>query len=250
MNDISQRYDKDVVVVETAYAFTLDDLYGHQNIFTAYEEEVSGYPATPEGQSRFLYDVMEIVRNVPDERGLGIFYWEPAWLGVDGAGWTAGEGNAWENQALFDFDGNALPGLLTFSPGYVPPEVEPRESEDEEPDEELEGRSLLSRDKPATASSSAGTGGGKNNAPENAVEDDDNTSWGIYEGVGAWWQVDFEEEVTIELIDFDFWNGKESILMEASDDGDTFTEVGEFNIEDSSTRLDLRKSRSPRSICA
>lgn len=32
MNDISQRYDKDVVVLETAYAFTLEDADGYPNI--------------------------------------------------------------------------------------------------------------------------------------------------------------------------------------------------------------------------
>jgi arabinogalactan endo-1,4-beta-galactosidase len=42
---------------------------------------------------------------------LGFFYWEGAWIPVKGAGWKTGEGNPWENQTLFDFQGNALETL-------------------------------------------------------------------------------------------------------------------------------------------
>jgi len=67
-----------------------------------------------QGQADFVRDVMEAVAQVPGGRGLGVFYWEPAWLGVKGAGWTQGEGNAWENQAMFDFNGEALESLNVF----------------------------------------------------------------------------------------------------------------------------------------
>ena len=39
-------------------------------------------------------------------------YWEPAWTAVEGNGWDPADpttGNAWENQAVFDFDGRLLP---------------------------------------------------------------------------------------------------------------------------------------------
>jgi len=63
---------------------------------------------------------------VPKAQGLGLVYWEPAWLPVDGASWasdagmeylqTSGNsGNAWENQALFDFNGDALAGWAAFA---------------------------------------------------------------------------------------------------------------------------------------
>jgi arabinogalactan endo-1,4-beta-galactosidase len=66
---------------------------------------------------------------VPGGRGLGIVYWEPAWLPVDGTTWAsrAGmeygddvvdeHGSSWANQALFDFDGNALPSLRALGGG-------------------------------------------------------------------------------------------------------------------------------------
>jgi len=123
LNDISARYDKDVLVVETAYAWTAETPSGpHHSIFQPGLAEVAGYPATPEGQASFLADLYATVAAVPDSRGLGAVYWEPAWLPVDGTTWASragmeygddvGEGgNTWANQALFDFDGNALPSL-------------------------------------------------------------------------------------------------------------------------------------------
>jgi len=113
MADISARYDKDLVVLEAAYAFTLEDADGHANLFPG--EEFGGYKASLHGQATAVRDVIEAVANVPEGRGLGIFYWEPEWIAVEGAGWASGEGNAWENQALFDFEGNALPSLNVFN---------------------------------------------------------------------------------------------------------------------------------------
>lgn len=113
--DISRRYDKDVAVFETAYAFTLADADGHPNIFGPQQARTAGYPVSVEGQAAALRAVFEAVAQVPGGRGLGVFYWEPAWLGVKGAGWTHGEGNAWENQAMFDFAGNALESLHVFA---------------------------------------------------------------------------------------------------------------------------------------
>src|SRR5699024_8869345 len=143
-----------------SYGFTLENADGHGNIFNAGLEEIAGYPATVEGQAKFLYDLLEVIKNVPNDRGLGFFYWEPAWLGVKGAGWVANEGNAWENQAMFDFDGNALESLKIFTDGYVAPEPAPRPSDPEpEKDPTLIDLILHSQNKPTSASSSAGDGG-------------------------------------------------------------------------------------------
>ena len=46
-------------------------------------------------------------------------WWEPAWTAVPGNGWDPTDpasGNAWENQAVFDWTGRALPALATFAP--------------------------------------------------------------------------------------------------------------------------------------
>ena len=80
------------------------------------------FAMTKEGQCEFMKAFLTAVEQVPDNMGRGFFYWEPAWLPVAGSGWAtkaaleyikeAGPcGNEWANQALFDYEGNALPAL-------------------------------------------------------------------------------------------------------------------------------------------
>lgn len=115
LNDIARRYNKDVLIVETAYAWTLQDADGHPNIFGDENLQwTAGYVASVRGQTSFLRDLIKVLKQVPDGRGLGLFYWEGAWIPVKGAGWKTNEGNPWENQALFDFQGSALETLSVF----------------------------------------------------------------------------------------------------------------------------------------
>lgn len=100
-----QKYGKDIVIVETAYPWTLDgadqanNLLGEDSLF-------GGYPATRRGQQRYLADLN---RAVVDNGGLGLVYWEPAWISSDcSTRW--GQGSHWENATLFDFQGRLLPG--------------------------------------------------------------------------------------------------------------------------------------------
>jgi arabinogalactan endo-1,4-beta-galactosidase len=119
LNDVATHYGKDIAVVETAYPFTLADKDGWENIIDLESELVAGYPATPDGQRAWVRDVMSIVRAVPDGHGLGIFYWDATWTGVPGNGWSPRDpasGNAWENQALFDFNDRLLPAMREFRP--------------------------------------------------------------------------------------------------------------------------------------
>jgi len=114
MGDVSRRYHKDVVIAETAYAFTLENSGGLPNVFGEKEQAIGGYEATVQGQATAIRDVMAAVVQVPEGRGLGAFYWEPDWFPVEGAGWKTGEGDNWANQAMFDAEGHALPSLNVF----------------------------------------------------------------------------------------------------------------------------------------
>lgn len=142
---ISTTFNKKVMVAETSYAYTDGDGDDHGNSIGEYDGSYAkDYPTTVQGQARALADVMQAVANVGDA-GLGVFYWEPAWIPVPGesweersalwekygAGWAssyaveydpddAGKyygGSAWDNQALFDYSGKPLASLKTF--GYV-----------------------------------------------------------------------------------------------------------------------------------
>ena len=134
MRDIALRYKKDMMIVETSACFTLDDYSVYEGLerderkSAAANEELARrveFPPTVQGQCDFLESLADVIRSVPDHRCKGFVYWEPAWLPVKGSGWAneaalayTGEkgpgGNEWANQALFDFEGNALPALDTF----------------------------------------------------------------------------------------------------------------------------------------
>ncbi|GAB7043277.1 MULTISPECIES: glycoside hydrolase family 53 protein [Catenuloplanes] len=114
--DLSTRYGKPVMVAETAYGFTLEEGDHETNIFNASLAAAGGYPATPRGQADALRDILTVVAGVPD--ALGVVYWEPTWTAVPGAGWDPADptsGDGWENQALFDYSGRALPALRVFT---------------------------------------------------------------------------------------------------------------------------------------
>jgi arabinogalactan endo-1,4-beta-galactosidase len=117
LRDLAYRYEKELIVVETAYAYTFADQDGWSNIIGRESQLVAGYPATVEGQANWLRDLMKVVANAPKGLGKGVFYWEPAWLGLPGCGWNPEDpttGNGWENQALFDFDGHVLSSMDMF----------------------------------------------------------------------------------------------------------------------------------------
>jgi arabinogalactan endo-1,4-beta-galactosidase len=102
-------------VVETAYAFTSEDNDNFENIIQSQGQP--GYLFTPDGQAKILADIMTIARSVPNGRCLGVMWWDATWIAVPGISWDPFDplsGNNWENQALFDFQNRALPGMKVF----------------------------------------------------------------------------------------------------------------------------------------
>jgi arabinogalactan endo-1,4-beta-galactosidase len=105
ITDLRSRYNKTVIVVETAYPWTLGWADWTQNVLGNAAQLHPGYPATPQGQRRFLSAVISAAQAAGAS---GVFYWGGDWIA------TAAEdtdGSPWENQALFDFDSLALPAL-------------------------------------------------------------------------------------------------------------------------------------------
>jgi len=108
VNDLAQRYSKEIIIVETAYPWTLDWYDNTQNIVGEQGQLLPGYPATVEGQENFLNDLIELVQNIPDNKGKGLFYWAPEWISVPSLG------SPWENVTLFDFTGELLNSISVF----------------------------------------------------------------------------------------------------------------------------------------
>ena len=125
MNDIAARYDKDVLIAETAFPFTTEPYDSEMMIFTESHADTVPYSIDPQGQQAFLQDLMETIQSVEGQRGLGFYYWEPTWISLTQAHWAKEAGihylhkndtssNVWANLAMFDYMGRALPVLKTI----------------------------------------------------------------------------------------------------------------------------------------
>jgi arabinogalactan endo-1,4-beta-galactosidase len=108
-----KRYSKEIMILETAYPWTADGNDSYNNIFGA-GQAISGYPLTQQGQKSLMHD---IVQQLISGGGLGMIYWEPAWISSEIKDlW--GTGSAWENCTFFDFDGNLHQGIDYMADDY------------------------------------------------------------------------------------------------------------------------------------
>ena len=108
LNDLSVRYERDIIIAEAAYPWTLQWNDNEHNKIGLEDQLHSGYYATVEGQKNYYADLMQVIRETPQERGTGVVLWEPAWITAPGFG------SPWENLTLFDFNGNVLPSISVF----------------------------------------------------------------------------------------------------------------------------------------
>ena len=111
INELSNQFQKSVLVLETAYPFTLQWNDNTHNILGLATQLLPEYEASEEGQGLFLDDLISLI----DENifGQGICYWAPDWIS------TNQFGSPWENQALFDFEGESLEALSVFDDATV-----------------------------------------------------------------------------------------------------------------------------------
>lgn len=115
IRDLYDRYSKEILVAEVAYPYTAengdDQLNASSFPFTNIPEE---YPPSIQSQADILQAVIYELKSIPDNKGIGFFYWQPDFIPVKGAGWKYGEGCEWDDQTLFDFKGNTLWSLDVF----------------------------------------------------------------------------------------------------------------------------------------
>jgi arabinogalactan endo-1,4-beta-galactosidase len=108
MNDLANRYNKDIIIVETAYPWTLQWFDNQHNLVGEQNQLHNGYPASVQGQASFLRDLMQIIRQVNNGKGKGLFYWAPEYISAPPFL------SPWENLTLFDFYGNTLKSMDVF----------------------------------------------------------------------------------------------------------------------------------------
>jgi arabinogalactan endo-1,4-beta-galactosidase len=111
IDELGNEFQKPVLIVETAYPFTLQWNDNTNNILGLETQLLENYEASEEGQFSFLHDLITLVNQ--NNYGLGICYWAPDWIS------TNQFGSSWENQALFDFDGELLDAISVFDNSSV-----------------------------------------------------------------------------------------------------------------------------------
>lgn len=135
---VSEQYGKKTCVLETSYAYTLEDGDGYGDS-VGEKDLVEGYAATMQSQVNCVRDVCAAAAAADS---MGVFYWEGAWIPVpvpeggsraevweqQGSGWASSYaakydpndaglyygGCSWDNQAFFDANGQALETLNVF----------------------------------------------------------------------------------------------------------------------------------------
>ncbi len=113
VSEFKNRYQKEIMILETAYQWTPDGNDSYNNIFGA-ADAITGYPLTQGGQKSIMHD---ITQQVASGGGIGVIYWEPAWISSEMKDlW--GQGSAWENCTFFDFSGSLHEGIDYMTDDY------------------------------------------------------------------------------------------------------------------------------------
>lgn len=73
-------YGKEVMVLETQYAYTDEDTDQCGNQFTSLSNYEKNYPVTIAGQANNFRNICNTVANVKNSAGIGVCYWEGAWI--------------------------------------------------------------------------------------------------------------------------------------------------------------------------
>ena len=103
LNNMAKKYGKEVMVVETNWPSYCP------NPSNAFPADVKSIPISVDGQTQWMKEVAKRVAAVPNGKGTGLFYWEPAWIANPGLGSSCG----W-NLMVGD-DGKVMSSLAVFA---------------------------------------------------------------------------------------------------------------------------------------
>ncbi len=110
LNALGTQFNKEIVIAETAYPFTLGWNDYTNNIIGLTSQILPEFPASEQGQQDFLTRIKTIVVN--SNKGIGVCYWGAEWVAYKGP--LSTNCSSWENQALWDFNFKALPAISAF----------------------------------------------------------------------------------------------------------------------------------------
>jgi len=110
LTTLKNTYNKKLMIVETAYPFTLNNVDNANNILGT-DALINGYPASQQGQLDYLNQLKLVIKNAG---GQGLVYWEPAWVSTDCSTLWA-QGSHWDNATLFDNNNQATLGMKFYN---------------------------------------------------------------------------------------------------------------------------------------
>ena len=110
LSQLINTYNKKLMIVETAYPYTLNNADSASNNLNA-GSLLPNFPATQQGQLDFLNTLTNKVKSAG---GAGVVYWEPAWVST-GCSTLWATGSHWDNATLFDPNGNPTLGLNFYN---------------------------------------------------------------------------------------------------------------------------------------
>ena len=110
LKNLIETYAKKLMIVETAYPFTLINADSANNIIGE-NALIPGYPASQQGQLDYLNDLKT---KISESGGQGIIYWEPAWVSTN-CKTLWGQGSHWDNATLFDHNNKSNLGMQFYN---------------------------------------------------------------------------------------------------------------------------------------
>ena len=110
LKTLIDNYNKRLMIVETAYPFTLKNADNANNILNE-DSLISGYPASQQGQLNYLN---ELKKKIEEAGGEGLIYWEPAWVSTN-CKTLWGQGSHWDNATLFDHNNKSTLAMQFYN---------------------------------------------------------------------------------------------------------------------------------------
>ena len=111
LKSLSSKFNKPILIAETAYPFTFGWNDWTNNIIGDSSQILSQFSASIQGQKDYLNKIKYIISNTP--KGIVFVYWGAEFISFKGN--QAKNGSSWENQALWDFNNQALPAMSVFN---------------------------------------------------------------------------------------------------------------------------------------
>lgn len=103
LTNMASTFGKELVIAEINWPSSCP------NPANAFPSDTTSIPFSAPGQTTFVEDVAKLVAGVSNALGVGLFYWEPAWIN------NAALGSSCADNLLVDSSGKATSAMSVFA---------------------------------------------------------------------------------------------------------------------------------------